>query len=493
VELAQIDAETRVSREKGTGPFADRLRQKAAGVSGSTARGAVLGVLLALLPFSLFGCRPGEVEEKPNIVIILTDDQRVESLRGMTAVQEHLASQGTYFENSFATTPMCCPSRATLLTGLYAHNHGVERNANGASLFKRSGAEQDTIATRLQTAGYETGLSGKYLNGYESRRIPPGWDGWWVYSGKGDSYPEWTANDNGKLKTFRGEHVHETDWFAARAESFVRAEHQKPWFLLFAPKNPHRPARPPERYRGVAVPQEFQVGPAFNELDVSDKPQEVREQDRLKPEEQEALEKLYERQQRSLMAVDQAVGELVAALTETDQLENTFIVLASDNGFMFGEHRLEGKVVPYEEAVRVPLVVRGPGVAVQTRSELVGNVDWAPTIAEWAGVSSEGMDGRSFSPLLSTGRSQWRGALLIEAWGDVASTYAAVRTADRMYVEYPNGEREYYDLGVDPHQLENSYPSADPALVTSMERKLDALRGCEEAGCWGAEAAKASK
>lgn len=472
----------------------DHLTQKVAGTSGSTAHGVVLGVLLALLPFSLFGCGPEEspedptaVQEKPNIVIILTDDQRVESLWGMAAVQEHLVSQGTYFENSFATTPTCCPSRATLLTGLYAHNHGVKRNANGVSLFQGSGAEQDTIATRLQTAGYETGLSGKYLNGYEGRRIPPGWDGWWVYSGKGDSYPEWTANVNGALKTFRGKHVHETDWFADRAESFVRAEHQEPWFLLFAPKSPHGPAKPPKRYRGVIVPREFQAGPAFNELDVSDKPREVREQDKIGPKEQKALERFYEMQQRSLMAVDEAVGELVAALTETDQLENTFIVFASDNGLMFGEHRLEHKNVPYEKATRVPLVVRGPGVAVQTRSELVGNVDWAPTIAEWAGASSEGMDGRSFSPLLSTGSSPWRDALLIEAWGDMASTYAAVRTSGRLYVEYTNGEREYYDLGVDPYQLENSYRSADPALVTEMKRKLDALRGCEEAGCREAE------
>ena len=235
--------------------------------------------------------------------------------------------------------------------------------------------------------------------------------------------------------------------------------------------------------------------PSFNEQDVSDKPRWVRNQPRLGAPGVKKVEEYWRKVQRSLQSVDDLVGDAVASLSSTHQLENTYIVYTSDNGYLFYRHRDDNKGAPYEEAIGVPLIVRGPGVPQgEVRSQLVANTDWAPTIADWAQVEEEKLpdyiDGRSFEPLISPQAppEAWRERLLIEFYKGLKK-FRGMRTADgRVYVEYVGtGEKEYYDLGDDPYQLENAYQSADPALKEELASRLAALRDCAADECGTAE------
>jgi N-acetylglucosamine-6-sulfatase len=252
---------------------------------------------------------------------------------------------------------------------------------------------------------------------------------------------------------------------------------------MVATNAPHSPAFAPPRHHDLYRDLEMPKDPNFNEADVSDKPRYVRKKDRLSTAKVREFEERYRQRLRSLQAVDDLLGTLVRALSDTGQLENTYIVYTSDNGYLLGAHRLSGKWAPYEEAIRVPLVIRGPGVPQeQSRSELVSMADLAPTIAGWAGVESPAyVDGRSLSSLYS-GASEWRSKLLFEL--STHHPFAGVRTSDgRVYVEYDNGEKEYYDLSSDPYQLRNDPVSAPQELRES----LDALRTCTAQGCRVAE------
>ena len=221
---------------------------------------------------------------------------------------------------------------------------------------------------------------------------------------------------------------------------------------------------------------------SFNEADVSDKPRWVRKQPWLDARGVKQAEEYWRKVQRSLQSVDDLVGEAVASLSATGQLGNTYVVYASDNGYLFHRHRVAEKGAPYEESVGVPFVVRGPGVpAGAVRTQLVANTDWAPTIASWAGVTPpDFVDGRSLAPLLSQDPPEaWRERLLIEFFkGNHA--FRGIRTSDgRVYVEYPDtGEKEYYDLGADPNQLENSYPELGAEAKQALAEQLVALKGC---------------
>jgi N-acetylglucosamine-6-sulfatase len=436
--------------------------------------------------------RPPSAATKPNILFVLTDDQPASTVSKMPALEAKLKAKGLSFENAFLSDPVCCPSRATIMTGRYAHNHGVWTNdepRGGAEGFKDRGLARDTIATRLKQEGYTTGLFGKYFNGYGNNHyVPPGWDRWFAYVGNNqdDSYE---VVSEGKLKTMNRDEWHPTDLIADRAEQFVRAHADEPWFAYVAPRDPHGPYYPAPRHAhdfdGVQLPDK----PSFDTVDPSQPPY-VRDQSALSEGQVRKLTWAYEDKLEALQTVDDLVAGLIETLEETGQLADTYIIYATDNGFMFGEHRLTQKGKPYEECIRTPLLIRGPGVpAGETRTQLVSNVDLAPTFAELAGAEPPAKhDGRSLASLLSGDPpSSWRKALLLESRNENL-VWAGVRTTRYAYFEYEEtGEEELYDLEADPYQLKSIRKSADPELLSGLRARLKALKDCVGADCREAE------
>jgi N-acetylglucosamine-6-sulfatase len=434
-----------------------------------------------------------ETTQKPNILFILTDDQDEESIARMGKLQDRLVRQGTTFENAFVTTPQCCPSRATFLRGQYAHNHRILSNnppLGGFEKFHKLGLERSTIATWLHEAGYATAYVGKYLNGYGEKRltryIPPGWDRWWARLG-GIGNATYDVNDNGDIQIYDRRKLNETDYYSDRAEEFVRNHKREgaPWFMVVAPTSPHSPAFVAKRHAEMFKNAEMPKPPSFNEADLSDKPAWVRQQRKLDAQGVARVEEYWRKRQRALQSVDDLVGTLVDTLDNTNQLDETYVVYASDNGYLLYRHRIGDKGGPYEESVGVPLIVRGPGIPPSaTREELVANIDWAPTIAEWAQVEpSDFVDGRSFAPLLSENPpASWRQRLLIEQENHA---FRALRTAEgETYVEHRTGEKEYYELAVDPWQVDSAHAAPENSKrLQALSEALSELKECVAATC----------
>lgn len=440
--------------------------------------------------------------DRPNIIFVLTDDLDLASAQKMPEIRSQLIEEGTSFEDAFVSYPLCCPSRATMLTGLYAHNHDVKGNAppyGGFQKFRDGGHEENTIAVRLQESGYQTAYFGKYLNGYPGEEdpayVPPGWDEWHGLE-TGNTYSEYDLNENGEVLSYgKKPKDYSTDVLTSKAIEYVQGatDNTEPFFLHLSPYAPHLPATPAKRHRNAFAEEEAPRPPSFNEEDVSDKPLWIRDRQRIAEAEVSNIDNRYRRRLESMLAVDEMVASIIQELEAAGKLDNTFIFLTSDNGWYQGEHRIHiEKSFPYEEAARVPLFVRGPGVSPDSKVEkLVLNTDLAPTFAELAGVEFLA-DGRSLVPLLRGEDPPWRSGVLLEGWGEnlqfgLAPEYKAVRTESHKYVEYVNGERELYDLEDDPYELENVYESADPSLTENLKTKLDALRNCAEAGCREAE------
>jgi N-acetylglucosamine-6-sulfatase len=476
------------------------------------------GVLACLWLFLLFvtGCSGSETSssgtsreeaespaDQPNIVFVLTDDLDYASAFRMPQIRSQLIEQGASFENAFVSYPLCCPSRATILSGLYAHNHGVKGNYlpyGGFQTFRDEGQEGNTIATRLQGGGYRTGYFGKYLNDYpgdDPTYVPPGWDEWHAVAAEKTNYYEYELNENGEVVSYaKKAKNYLPDVLSDKALEYVRGntDNSDPFFLYLSPPSPHLPASPAKRYRHAFAEEASPRPPSFDEEDVSDKPLYIRNRPRLSDEEILGIDNLYHRRLESMLAVDEMVASLIQELEAVGELDNTFVFFTSDNGWEQGEHRISmEKGYPYEESARVPFFVRGPGVAPDSKVEkLVLNTDFAPTFADLAGVEFPA-DGRSSMSLLRGEEpSSWRSAVLLEGWGENVSIglppeYKAVRTESHKYVEYQTGEKELYDLSVDPYELESIHESADPALVEYLKAKLDALKSCSKEGCRGAE------
>jgi N-acetylglucosamine-6-sulfatase len=440
---------------------------------------------------------------KPNILFVLTDDMRASDLRYMSKTKKLLAGGGVKFTNAFVTRSLCCPSRATILRGQYSHNHqvwGTWPPLGGFEKFRDLGRERSTIVTWLNSAGYDTILIGKYLNGYDDTTyVPPGWDHWHGYLGEYSATSN-QINENGRVATYDRSRIHDTDLFADKATHFIRnSASGAPFFMYLATNAPHTPAYVADRHKGMFSNEPLPKPPSFNEADVSDKPAWVRNKPRLTSDYEEGyLNLLYRQRLGALQSVDEMVGRLVSALRDTGELSNTYIVLTSDNGIYLGEHRLAAKAAAYEEAIRVPLLVRGPGVPQGvTRSQMVLNNDLAPTFASWADVMPPSfVDGRSLSPLLSTSLpASWRTAFLVEHRRSASEgpytvdkpDYDAVRTSQYLYVEYKTGERELYDLSTDPYELTSLHASASLTLLSDLKARLDALKSCTGAECKTAE------
>ena len=481
---------------------------------GSWSRSALLGVLACLATFLAFGCSgsgPAQREEaeasttRPNIILVLVDDLDYASALRMPTISSSLLEEGTSFENAFVSYPLCCPSRTTILTGLYAHNHEVKGNIppdGGFEKFRDEGHEEDTIATLLQQSGYRTALFGKYLNGYgeeDPTYIPPGWDEWHVKLDKQRAY-NYRTNENGEVVSHgRESEDFYTDVLSNQATEYVRnaAPDSEPFFLHLTPTAPHLPATPAERHEDAFAGEEAPRSPSFDEEDVSDKPSSISNIDRVSDEEASEIDERYQKRLESMLAVDEMVAALVEELEAAGELDDTYIFFTSDNGFLQGEHRVaQGKSRAYEESARVPLFVRGPEVSAGSEAkELVLNTDLAPTFAELAGVEEVStLDGRSLAPLLRGEEpTSWRRAVLLESEGfgeeeaDAPPAFRAIRTETHKYVEYENGERELYDLKSDPYELDNVYESADPSLIEDLKTKLEALRSCAGDECREAE------
>jgi len=397
-----------------------------------------------------------------NVVVILTDDQPERTLAGMPHLQSDLVAKGVTFTNAVVSNPLCCPSRATLLTGLYAHETGVWDNSaryGGWSHFVPW--EPFTIAVRLHDAGYTTAFLGKYVNGYgveSNPPVPPGWDRWFAFVPSGAAnYFDYTLNVDGTLQR-RGHEPEDysTDVLAAEAERFIRGA-DGPFFLVIATYAPHQPFVAAPRHAGAPVAVE--LGPAYNEADMSDKPRWAR---RLQPVHAEAQAVA---QVQMLMAVDDLVGRVTRALEERGRLADTAVIYTSDNGLAWGEHRWLWKSAPWEESIGVPLVVRADGVTARGHNgDLVANTDIAPTIAELAGLPPLPADGRSLAPLLRGERPlEWRTYVTLESLRFRPSraplaqipSYCGLRARSLTYVQYATGEEELYDLRADPWQLQN--------------------------------------
>lgn len=442
----------------------------------------------------LFGApRPHRGAGSPDVVLIVTDDQRWDTLSGMPGVRQLLGAQGMTFENAFVSNSLCCPSRASILTGGYSHTTGVY--TNGGSLGFQAFDDRSTIATRLHDAGYRTALIGKYFNGsWPVDYVPPGWDRWATFRGSRALYFDYEMSIDGRPSSFGSDPAdYSTHVLGDLADRFIRdADPEDPLFLMLTPFGPHSPTIAAPEDRGPVAPG-WEPSLSFREGDVSDKPVYIRALDA--PLNLRAARDRWVEQLRALRAVDDVVLRVVRALRETGRLEDSLIVFTSDNGIAFGEHRWKYKLTPYEESIRVPLVIRyDPLTGGDTTPALALNVDLAPTIADLAGIDLPGADGRSLVPILTGEASAVRTDFLIEhaQYRSVRGlpdppSYCGVRTQRHTFVHYATGEEELYDVWQDPDQLRNlaSLPAHHGVLESLRARTRELCRPVPPGFAWG--------
>jgi N-acetylglucosamine-6-sulfatase len=474
------------------------MRPRAWGVLAAATAALTLSALLAAQSGS-----PAPAPAKPNIVVVMTDDQTVESMRVMANVNTLLARQGTTFANNFASFPLCCPSRATFITGQYGHNHTIMGNAAPTGGYdKLAPSHSNSLPAWLQQAGYHTVHVGKYLNGYGRARpteVPAGWTEWYGSTDPSTyRFYNYTLNENGRLVTYgTGAANYQADVYNRKAVELVRrlAPGPKPFFLSVAFLAPHSGGprdsddppnlgtpSPAPRHRNTFSNQPLPTPPSLNEADVSDKPAAMRNRPVLGAARLNAIRENYQQRLESLLAIDEAVRDLLAALDATGELGRTYVIFTADNGFFHGEHRVaSGKVLVYEPSVRVPLIVRGPGIPRGvTRTNLAANVDLAATILDAAGArAARRLDGRSLLPFARDVRRRSGRDILLET-----TTYSAIRTPRHVFVQHSTGEQELYDLVADPHQLTSLHADARlTPLKNQLAARLGKLRTCAGDAC----------
>jgi N-acetylglucosamine-6-sulfatase len=427
----------------------------------------------------------------PNIVLILTDDQRADTLRYMPNVNRLLVHQGITFNHGYVVNPVCCPSRASILTGNYSHTTKVYTNHPGRPFGGFPAFDDDsTIGTWLHDGGYRTGLFGKYLNGYGNGYVPPGWDHWFATYG-GGAYFDYTAVSDGDEEHYGSDPAdYGTAVLQREAVTFIRdTDTTQPLFMMWATHGPHKPATPQGRDKKAFSSLPPWRPRSYDEADVSDKPAHIRAQPMIDRATSRSIDRFRIHQLRALQSVDRAVAKVVDALRDTDRLENTLIVFTSDNGMMWGEHRLDGKGEIYEESISVPFVVRYDALIDRARTDddhLVLNIDLAPTFAALASVDAPVTEGRSLLGLLGSASisTRWRDAFLIEHLGHEggrnAPTFCAVHTERYVLARYSTGEEELYDLVRDPRQMTNvdrssSYNEHRGTLRSTLRALCDPL------------------
>jgi arylsulfatase A-like enzyme len=498
---------------------------------------------------------------RPNIVFILTDDLDATTYdpAQFPELNQLMTSVGLTFSRFYVDDSLCCPSRSTILRGQYVHNTGVLNNTTptgGFQKFHAEGDENSTIATWLHARGYRTGLFGKYLNGYPAtvprEYIPPGWDTWVSPSG-GNPYGEYRyeLNDNGKLVEYGNQPSdYLVDVLGRKATQFIASVGHRPFFAYIAPYVPHEPATPAPRYvnafPGLTAPHP----PSYDQQAPANSPAWLHDRPPLSSAVQRYIDILYRRRMQDMLSVDDLLREVVDTLRSTGQLNNTYIFLGSDNGFHLGQHRLPpGKETAFDEDIRVPLVVRGPGVPHGTTSAMGMNTDLAPTFAALAGAKvPRFVDGRSLVPVMHSGTTPkvWRRGALIEHYGRVdvhqpgsATTttqppsrflptspvapsepdadeefnrvgsgaapnarlplrslnafgvavpeYKALRTGRYLLVQYTDGQYQLFDTTRDPYELVDLSGPHAPPVLGRLSRALSRLGHCRAGACRRAE------
>lgn len=425
-------------------------------------------------------------DDRPNVLVIVTDDERERDQ--MTVMPETLrifGEGGTRFTHAFASTPQCCPSRASIMTGRYAHNHGVRRNQDGTKI-----NQMVTMQRYLhEQAGYKTALVGRFLNSWPVEQDPMFFDKWALFNA---GYYDNDFNVNGEMTKVP---QYATDYIGEQSieflEEFEAEADGTPWLMYVTVTAPHFPFYAAEQYATAEVP-EWPDNPALLEDNLGDKAGFVSKVG--VPAEQGRI--VYAKQARTLMSADDMVASLFDKLQELGEDEETLAFFISDNGFMLGEHGLYAKRLPYTESIQVPFYVRWPGrvEAGATDDRLVGNIDIVPSVLDVAGLPPEiqiEQDGRSlFGPLERT-------RMLTEQWGSWSAnrpTWASIRTHDYQYIQYYYNDgrvrfREYYDLVKDPWQTSNVLGDADetndpsPFVVKQLETQLERDRACAGLTC----------
>jgi arylsulfatase A-like enzyme len=406
----------------------------------------------------------------------MTDDQRTDSMEAMPAALRWFGEGGRTYPNAFATTPLCCPARASIMTGRYAHNHGVLTNNHTERLDHGT-----TLQRELTAGGYLTAIAGKFLNEWEIRWAPPHFDRYAIDSPylSGNGFVGDKFNVDGDERRVG----YSTRFIERIALSYLQefeAEDERPWMMYVTPFAPHEPAIPEVRYRAAPV-SAWRPGPAVLERDVGDKPPFLKDVESLP---MPALERFRARQLRSLRSVDDLVGTLMREVEALGE-RNTLAVFTSDNGLLYGEHGPFAKRLPYDESIKVPLLVRWPGhvPAGTTDPRLAANVDLFPTVMDAAGLPFQG-------PI--DGRHLWneppRDVIFLEHFFDREPVgipaWASVRTEATQYIEWYRGGRtvfaEYYDLGDDPWQLRNLMAGGEPPRPQTRElrRLVRGFRSC---------------
>jgi arylsulfatase A-like enzyme len=489
------------------------------------------------------------VKDRPNVVVIMTDDARNDDLRWMPHVRHLIGDQGVRFTNTFSPQPLCCPARASFITGEYSHNHHVWSQAPPWGF--QALHDASTLPVWLQRAGYDTAFAGKYLNGYgvehaptggsSLRYVPPGWTDWrasvdggiaagTALDGGTYRYFDTTLNVNGRLVPHQG--VYQTHLLGQESRQIFRERARSPrpffsWTSFVAPhhggpeeaddprpvlrsdggaqifRNPARPRRVWGRFDSV-----IRHAPgARGEADVRDKPFFIRDLPALTPAEQRGVTEDARQRAEALWLVDRQVAKMMRTLRQTGQLDNTYVIFTSDNGYFLGEHRMrQGKILPYEPSLRVPLLIRGPGIPHgQVRTDPFTMIDFAPTILAAAGVSGPPtIDGVNLLGVAEHGDRGWNRGILTETGPRAIGSDTAesdnflvkqhgpsplrfsqgVRTGDYLYVEHASRERELYDLRTDPREVDNLVDRPRmQRVVRLMAHELDVLRNCKGSAC----------
>jgi arylsulfatase A-like enzyme len=473
---------------------------------------------------------PCASQARPNFLVIMVDDLSVNEYEAALAenvwrdIEDKIVEEGVEFTNAFVSTSLCCPTRATLLTGQHSHNNNVKDNKlplGGATRID----DASTLPVWLQAVGYRTGLVGKYLNGYgtdadsspkdDPTYIPPGWNDWQALISAG--MYGYKINDNGVTVAYgSAPSDYQTDVLKDRALDFIEESEDQdgqPWFLLVTPFAPHlepgqiapgcggskafkETIRPAPRHIGT-LDEDVRLdhGPAFNEANMSDKPPILRGLGSLTSLDIECSESFWRTRLEAMKAVDDLVDDLVEELDDEHELSDTVIIFTSDNGYFFGEHRLNKKVIGYEEAMRVPLVIRAPGYEEdEVSSRFVLSTDLSPTIVQLAGATNGiAPDGRSLVPLLANPSAPWRRRIFGEYLGSLINgkTFHLVRTGpddsaapNDSYIVWSDGATEYYDLDADPHQLNSRHNHPETLDErTHLETLLTEFKTCRAASC----------
>ena len=440
---------------------------------------------------------PSEAAAKPNVVVLMTDDQTLSQMRAMPHTKRLLARTGVRFDRFYVTDPLSSPSRATFLTGQYAHNSGVISNRDPTALSALE--EDDTLGVWLQNAGYRTAFVGEYLSGYggeEGEQVPPSWSEWHaLVDPTTQGYYDYTVNNNGELRRYGDEQ----DDYKTRVLGHLAVDAinhavrgERPLFLYVGFNAPHAPSTPPPRSSRSFAEAKAPRTPAFDEANVDDKPSFIRDRPPLSRRALARIDARYDRALASLLEVDRQVGRIVEQLRRKGQLGNTYLLFTSDNGYIDGEHRVEfGTGLPYEASARMPLLVRGPGIpGGETSDAIVGNIDLAPTIAGIADAESTiEVDGHSLLSFADHPRRENDRPLLIESLvrdrsADYGFPYEAIRDGRWLYARYSTGDEELYDLAADPLELESrtgdpDYAQVKDALAATLRRLAD-CRGARE-------------